>query len=225
MKFKQSVEQLKQELKPMSGKERLDHLWEYYKWVLAVAVAVIALISIVATSIYNRNVKTVFGGAVVNIYLLDETEQYLKADIEDMLQIENMERVGLEAISMGDLSADVDAATNALVVVAWVATQEIDYVIMDESALSYYLNTAVVSDLSQVLTQEQFDMFEGKLVQAQLEEDGPVVPVALDITDIDFLKDCYVGNRKVYIAFPNNTDHEITPSEFLDYLLAWKHEE
>lgn len=225
MKLKQTFGELMEQLKPMSWKERLEHLWEYYKWVLAVAAAVIMLISIVCTSIYNKSVDVLFGGAVVNIYMSNEAEEYLQEDIEEMLQIGKMEQVFVNSVSMGDMSADTDASTRAMTVIVRIAAKELDYVIMDESALSYYLATAAVSDLTQCLTEEQLAMFEGKTVLARLEEDGPVVPVALEITDIDFLKDCYVGDRKVYLSFPNNTNHSISPSEFLEYLLAWEHVE
>ena len=214
-----------EQLKPMSWKERLEHLWEYYKWVLVVAALVIMLISIVCTSIYNRNLKVLFGGSVVNVYMSNEAAEYLQGDVEEMLQAGEMEQVFLHTISVGDMSTSTDASTDAMTVVVRVAAQELDYVIMDESALNYFINTAVVTDLTPCLTEEQLAMFEGKTVLARLEENGPVVPVALEITDIDFLKDCYIGNRKIYISFPNNTEHAMTPSQFLDYLLAWEHVE
>ena len=214
-----------EQLKPMSWKERLEHLWEYYKWVLAVAALVIMLICVVCTSIYNRNLKILFGGSVVNVYMSDEAAAYLQGDIEEMLQVGDMEQVYLHTLSVGDMSTSTDASTNAMTVVVRIAAQELDYVIMDEYALRYFINTAAVTDLNQCLTEEQLAMFEGKTVQARLEEDGPIIPVALEITDIDYLKDCYIGDRKIYISFPNNTEHAMTPSQFLDYLLAWEHVE
>ena len=225
MKLKQTFGELMELLKPMSWKERLEYLWEYYKWVLAVAAAAIMLISIICTSIYNKNLEVLFGGAVVNIYLTDETEEYLQQDIEEMLQIGKMERVFVNSVTVGDMSTNTDASTNAMTVIVRIAAKELDYVIMDESALSYYVKTAAVSDLTQCLSEEQLAMFEGKIALAQFEEDGPIVPVALEITDIDFLKDCYTGGRKIYLSFPNNTEHAMSPSQFLDYLLAWEHEE
>jgi len=78
MKLKQTFGELIEQLKPMSWKERFDHLWEYYKWVLAVAAVVIMLISIVCTSIYNKNVEVLFGGAVVNIHMSNEAREYLR---------------------------------------------------------------------------------------------------------------------------------------------------
>lgn len=222
MKLKQTFGELMEQLKPMSWKERLDHLWEYYKWVLAVAAVVIMLISIVCTSIYNINAKVLFGGAVVNVHMSNEAREYLQEDMEEMLQVGKMEQVFVNSVSIGDMNKDEEAATRAMTVIVRVAAKELDYVIMEESVLNYYLATAAVSDLTQCLSEEQLARFEGKTVLAQLEEDGPVVPVALDITDIDFLKDCYTGNRKIYLSFPNNTEHAMTPSEFLDYLLAYE---
>lgn len=225
MKVKQTFAELMEQLKPMSWKERLEHLWEYYKWVLAVAVLVVALIGIVCTSIYNKSIEILLGGAVVNVYMSNEAAEYLQEDIEEMLQIGKMEQVFVNSVSVGNMTTDSNASTNAMSVVARVAASELDYVIMDESSMRYFVNTAVVSDLTAALTAEQLALFEGKTLQARLEEDGPVVPVALEITDIDFLKDCYIGDRKVYLAFPNNTEHAMSASEFLDYLLAWEHVE
>lgn len=225
MALKQTFGELKEQLKPMSWKERLEHLWEYYKWVLVAAAAVIMLISIICTSIYNLSLKVVFGGSVVNIYMSDEAEAYLQEDIEQMLQVGKKEQVFLHSISVGDMSSDTNASTDAMTVIVRVAAQELDYLIMDETSLRYFLSTAAVSDLTQCLTEEQLAQFEGKMVMAQMEEGGPIVPLALEISDIDFLKECYTGERKTYLAFPNNTEHAMSPSQFLDYLLAYEYEE
>ena len=222
MKVKQTLAELKEQLKPMTWKQRIEHLWEYYKWVLAVAALVIVLICTVCTSIYNKNVELLLGGAVVNVYMQEETEAYLQEDVEQLLNMGKMQQVYVNYVSLGDMSKNEAAATSAMSVAARVAARELDFAIMDESSLNYFINTAVVNDLTKALTEEQLAMFEGKTVLARLEEDGPVVPVALDITDIDFLKDCYIGDRKVYLSFPNNTEHAMTPSEFLDYLLAYE---
>lgn len=228
MKLSQEVKKLKQDLGPMTWKQRLDHLWTYYKSVLAVAAVVVMVICIVATSIYNKQFETVFGGTVVNIYLSEETERYLTEDIEELLQVQDKQQVVLDTASFGDLmnSSDPEGdSTTAMMAALKVAAKELDYAIMDKTALEYYIGTAVVSDLNLALTQEQLAMFEGRIIYAQLEENGETFPVALDITDTAFVQDCYIGERTVYITFPNNTEHDFTPSQFLDYLLAWKAEE
>ena len=64
---KEHWQKLKSELKDMTPKQKLEHLWEYYKWVLGVVLAVIIVIGTVIGSVITMNTETIISGAIVNV--------------------------------------------------------------------------------------------------------------------------------------------------------------
>ena len=64
---KEHWEKLKSELKDMTPKERLEHLWEYYKWVPAVLAGFILIVCTVVAAIISINTETILAGAIVNV--------------------------------------------------------------------------------------------------------------------------------------------------------------
>jgi len=127
------------------------------------------------------------------------------------------------------------------------AAQEIEYVIMDKNALTYYLYQKMFVPLEDVLTQEQMQMLEkngwlfyleekahedaleeifGEDVEDENgnEEVGLKYPIAVDLSETEFGKSCRTAD-KVYIAFTGNTDMAEWSDDFLAHLLNWKETE
>ena len=68
---------IKKTIAGMSWKDKIEYLWTYYKWVLAVAAVVILIICIVVSSIMNKSLTTLYGGTIINAELSAEGETYL----------------------------------------------------------------------------------------------------------------------------------------------------
>ena len=221
-----SPRNIKKTMAGMSWKDKLEYLWTYYKWVLAVAAGVILLICIVVSSIMNKSVTTLYGGTIINAELSEEGEAYLTDDwFEHLGGVDKKEKVELTTSYYNDLSTTQDPeadAAAAMRVTAMVAAKELDYVIMDELSFNYYKKATIFSSLEEVLSQELIDELNDRIVYYTDEEEGVTYPIALDITDTTFVQDCIHGSKTLYIAFPGNTDRTERNDQFLEYLLNWK---
>ena len=61
-------EKLKKELQGMETRqEKLEHLWTYYKWVPAVFLIFVAIISIIISAIISLNTETILAGGIINV--------------------------------------------------------------------------------------------------------------------------------------------------------------
>lgn len=210
----------------MSLKQKIEHLWTYYKWVLAVAVGVIVLICVIVSSISNKSVTTLYGGTIINAELSAEGEAYLTDSwFEHLGGVDKKEKVELTTSYYNDLSATQDPeadAAAAMRVTAMVAAKELDYIIMDELSFDYYKKAAIFSSPMEMLSQEQIDQFSDKIVYYTDEEDGASYPVAIDITDTAFVQNCLKASGNVYIAFCGNTGRTERNSAFFNYILDWE---
>ena len=221
MTVTEQIKKLKGELAAMSWKQRIDHLWTYYKWVLGVLIGIIMIISIVITAISAKQIDVLFGGMTANLDLSDDAQIYLSEGLEELLVTKDKQKVQLDMTGFGDLLDPEMAEYNynsALQVIALVSARELDYVMMDQPALSFFVTQDIFADLNEVLTPQQLEKFEGRIVYAEPPE-GERYPIALDLRDTAFAADSQL--EEAYIGFPGNTERAYTASQFLDYLLSW----
>ena len=221
MTVKEQIKKLKTELAAMTWKQRFDHLWTYYKWVLGVLVGIAMIVSIVVTAVQQKQIDILFAGMSVNLDLSDEAQIYLSKDMESFLVTGEKQQVQLDMTGFGSLTDPETVEYNyntALQVIALVSAAQLDYIMMDQTALSFYVTQAVFTDLTTVLTPEQLALFEGRIVYADPSE-GEIYPIALDLRDTAFAADSQL--EEIYIGFPDNTGRDYKAGQFLDYLLAW----
>jgi len=221
----ESMAELKEILNPMTGKERIAYLWEYYKIVPIIIVSVIVFVVLIFAPGPER--KSVFEGTCINIILPEQGEAYLT---EEWLQVMggNAETEQAPCINLyiGDLTTntDVDAVTLAQKPVLMTAARELDYALMDESSMQVYLLQGLFCSLETILSQEQLQQFGEDLIYCE-DEDGARFPVAVDLSDTAFGKACLSADGKVFIAFTGCTDRVELSDDFLTHILNWEPKE
>ena len=206
----------KEMTKGMTLQEKTEYLWEYYRWVLLVAVFGVIVVSMVVTGIVNSQTKTLYSGAPVNMPITEEGNAFLTEGWEEILGAEEKEEVRLFSTSFEDLqtASDVEVSTaTAFQVVLMITAEDFDYVIMDEVAWDYYKNHPVFTALD--------EMFPAKVMEEYgqyILENAEAVPVAIDITQSAFAQKHIAQETKVYIAFPGNSRGTALNEAFLKYL-------
>lgn len=214
-------------LKPMSWKARLDYLWTYYKIVPVILVCVIAIISIVITSIQNSKIETLHSGALFGVTLSDEGAKALSDDLLALLEGDGEERiVNYQTLQYfdGDDPINIEGNRNATMqLLANLAAGSLDYVIFSEASYKNYVYPdGYYEDLRRVLTAQQMEELSELLVWTEKFDDIESYPVALDISGTEFAKCCHRVSEKLYLVIPiANPNLERTPL-FVDYLLNWK---
>lgn len=221
------LQKLKEDLAPMSWADRLDHLWTYYKWVLAVVIGIICLISIVTSSVRNLRRDPLYSGYYANLALLDAGETYLTEDLFEAFgggsqENEVMLQSGIFSDPTSSGNTDVDMSY-AYLLTALIASGDLDYILVDEFGLRYLINQGAFGDLEEVLTEDHKAIFGDSRVLAQ-DEEGNTSWVAINVTNLPFAEDCILSTGEVFLAFPGNAPHMERCCEFLDYLMAWEGE-
>ncbi len=217
-------QRLKNDMKDMTFQEKLAHLWDYYKWVaITVVVVIIAAVSIVVSVVQNSK-ELAFGGAVVNLTVSEEGNAYLKEGwFEAMGCDPKKQKVELDMLFVANLdmpTADAQAALGGITkITAMISGNQIDYVMADAYSIHYLCSGGSFSPLDEVIPAELLAKFEGKLVE--LENNGKKCLIAIDISDLPFVKKHIISKDKTYIAFPGNTPRTQETIAFLEYLMNW----
>ena len=66
------LKKLKNDLAPMTWRQRFSHLWTYYKWVLGVLVFVGFILQVLITSLTAANTEILISGMSINLPLTEE---------------------------------------------------------------------------------------------------------------------------------------------------------
>ena len=219
-------DELKKTLKNLTWQERIEHLWEYYKWYAIGFVAAVAVIVSLICSWVENSKEVLYSGVTVNMSITEEGVAYLQDDLFQKLGgMEKTQRVDLMQHSLANLEEAKDtsyALSNAMKLASMITAREVDYVILDAYSLSYYSGNDSFSSLEELFTQEFLAQFEGKIVTYKSDDNNQEYPVAIDISDMPFVKKNMASVDKVYIAFPGNTGRNARNAEFLEYLLNWE---
>lgn len=221
--LKEQWQKLLDELKPMTPKQKLEHLWEYYKWVLGVLLAVACLVSIVVTGIINANMETLVEGITINCKIDDPGCIYLTDGyMAKRGGVPGEQQVGLAIRSLENPATSEDPEFNYSVyqsITAMIAASALDYLLVDQTAMELIIHPEVMLDLREIFTEEELQAMDDRVIKLVNEETGEIVPMALDISDSEFYRE-YMSQQKgkAYLAFSVTTPRPETCRDIWEYI-------
>ena len=213
---------IKDAMKDMTWRERIDYIWTYYNVHIIITVSVVALVVAFLSAVLAPQKQVVFGGTTVNVTLSEEGKQYLTQQLFAPMGGTDpaKQEIFCQESTLGQTDYGDTTGAEIMTLVGDIASQSLDYIIMDESSMEYLSRGGWFGNVTDELNQEQIDLFRDKLYTVKTEE-GESIPVAIDITDLPFVRDCALKVKKVYLVLPSNTKRAEKTDEFVDWLLAW----
>jgi hypothetical protein len=193
-KFTRMLRNLREKMKPMTLPQKIGYLWFVFKDYALVASAVVILLGAAIVSGINMNIETLIAGVSVNVPMNDFGVAYLSDDYGKVLgAVENKAEVTFitTQVASSDSSGNMEYNHNVISqLVAQAAAGSLDYVIMSKDAMEILFSEDMFLDLREILTPEQLQQWEEKIVYLVIEEGGEEVPVALDLKGTSFSDDC-----------------------------------
>ena len=225
--IKAQWQELKDALRPMPWKKKLEHLWEYYKWVLVVLVVVgfILYISIVGYS--SARVEGLFYGEAVNLDFDTPGVEYLqKGFLEHLGGVKGDQKVSLfmSNLVVGNDSTYDNYYAPLMRTSSEITNGTLDYMLTDSSALTCYFNEEILLDLRELFTQEELDAIGENLVYVLYEETGEKIPMAINVTDSAFMVNRLNHKTTAYLCFVAGTERLDTCKVFYEYFMAYQPE-
>lgn len=219
---KEHFKKLKAELKDMSPRQKLEHLWEYYKWIGGIFLGLVLVVCVVIASIQSLNTEIRFSGVMINagvspdgyVQLQDGVFAHIGAE-------EGREIVEVRNMQFQDPYTTVDQ-TYALdvqeTVIALISAGQLDYLLYDEVALPFFMDPETVLDLRELFTEEELAALGSAVIRLQMPETGELLPLAIDIRDTAFGKTYLETDKPIYLSFSIITPHKDTCLQFWQFL-------
>ena len=218
-------------MEPMTTKQRIDHLWTYYKEYLWVAVLAVILIGAMISSLINLSKNEVVTGILVNMTVEQEGMNYLSEGYAQKIGADPFwDKVKVEYTAFTSLTDQANSEQNyyaAMTVVAEVSAEKLDYMILDKVGMEFYISQGVYMDLREFFTEEEIAGFaaEDRLIYAQEEGSEDKWVVAVDISHIPFVTDNVTSEGPIYFALAGNTQKTEVCRDVWEHILAWEAKE
>ena len=222
---------LKKDMEPMTFSQKVEHIWMYYKEVMLVALGFLCLVVICIASAINASKDVMASGMMVNISISQEGFDYLHTDyLEHLGGEEGKQVVELDYTYFGDLMDESRAEENynaTMILPARVSGKMLDYMILDKFAMETYIMYEVYLDLRDFFTEDELAQLaeENRVIYAQQAGEEDRWPVAVDISDLAFVKDNIKSDSKIYFALSGSTQRPEICRDMWEYLHAWKKSE
>ena len=232
-------EELKEDLKPMTPKEKLDHLWTYYKGVVFGFLFAVLVVIMAVSAYINANKEIVVSGMLANVYMTQEGYNYLTEDYAELLGCEGNQVVELIAsnfVSLSDPTSAEDNSTAAQKLILQVASGTMDYAIIDNIAIEFYASQDVFSDLRTIFPAEMIAQWEEQdmLYYIMVVPDGvdldnmeidpetaDRIPIGIKIQSLPLVQDTMHGGEYYFCATSHEPDVEVIRGVW-DHILAWE---
>lgn len=219
---KEHLEKLKAELKEMTPRQRLEHLWEYYKWIPGIFLGVVIVVCVVIASIQSLNMEIRLSGVMINVdvspdgYVLlqDGMYDHLGADREkELVELRNMQFENPYTTLDQTYALDVQES-----VIAMISADQLDYLLYDELALPFFMDPETVMDLRELFTEEELTALGSAVIRLQMPETGELLPLAIDISDTEFAKNYLETDKAIYLSFSVITSRKEACLELWQYI-------
>ncbi len=220
----------KENMKGMTFREKVDHLWTYYKEYLWIGAVVLLLLVGVVTSVINAVFReTIVTGINVNVHMEQAGMNYLSKDYHAKIGARDFwDKVSLEYTQfdpLQEVAGDEDDYYASQAIYNKVAAEIIDYFIMDRTVMDYFTSMDIFMDLREFFTPEELAQLdaEGRLQYAR-EEGKPEEEtwvVAVDITNTQYIKDNSNLGADVLFAVAINAPNPDQCREIWNHINAW----
>lgn len=234
--------ELKADLKEMTFKQKVDHLWTYYSPYLWGVLLVGMVIAVIATSMVNGNKNLRMAGILVNVSMEQRGYNYLSTGYEEKLGIDGkkdfVEVNATDFTSLADPTSSEDNYYASMQLMNLAAAERLDYAIMDHLALTQYLSweEGLFLDLRKCFPEEELaeytaqDMLfyaagvddEDDIQSVEVSADDPRrVPVAIKMSKTQFGQDNLIGEEYYFVIIAKNT----TVTQVVDFwhhIMNWK---
>lgn len=192
---------------------------------LLISIAIVLLVGYVAVMWLNRsNPKTLLAGMTVNVPLSDAGTAILTTEFQSSAGLGS----DREEIYLGQMELDASGSSTKdhyglQSLDGLCANEQLDYLLLDQSAFEMLLSRGIFRDLTEIYTQSELEAMKNMLVYCRAGEDAPAVPMALNITASPYVQEFVGGEETVYFVFVKDSPRADVCRELLTYLLVWNH--
>lgn len=222
MSFKEQLQTEKAKLSNMNVKEKIEYIWEYYKyWIIGIIAAIALIYGIVDAQIENSK-PTYLYLTLVNSNMVSSGETTLMDDFATYAQIDSTKtKLNLDtSIQMDKEMSDEYSMNSSAKMFAQFAAKTIDATIMDKDMIDFFIEKDAFADLEQVLPADFYSEHEDRFITGK-DSEGNQLICAMDISDSKIFQQTNAYEQTTpYFSIIINSENQENSIQFLEYLYS-----
>lgn len=225
-KWHHSIRRFFQIMKPLTWADRFDYIFSYYKELVFVVSIAVLVVSAVLFSALGDKQEVIFGGVFVNTDINMDGYSYLSDGVMELLDGDpETQKISLSSTYFEEVKelSQLDYSYNAAMKpIGMLEKGELDYMVMNESGMMFYMTQYALMDLRDIFTEAELEALEQQLIYIELEKEQVRYPVAIDVTKMPFFVDCVDVSEPMYFSFTGSKEQREQYRDFWEYLSAWE---
>lgn len=221
MSFKEQIQIEKEKLSKMTVKEKIDYIWEYYKyWIIGIAASLFLIYGIVDAQIENSK-PTYLYVTMVNSNMVSSGETTLMDDFAEFAQIDQTKtKLNLDtSIQMKADMSDEYSMNSSAKMFAQFAAKTIDATIMNKDMIDFFVDKDAFADLKTILPTDFYEKHKDRFITGTDSEGNPFI-CAMDISDSKIFQETNSYAETPYYSIIVNTQNQENSIQFLEYLYS-----
>ncbi len=219
----EQIEQEKEKVKDMDKKTKWSYFKTYYLSKVLIGLAVLCMVVWFGYDMIQGSREIVMSGCMINVNINSEGHQFLTNDYvtasgNDPKKV--IAQVSLENnLMFMDEEQAMDNQSYEMALFAQIAAGDYDYMILDEAAFEHFQKADIYSDLSQVLSSQELEVWQDRLVYTK-RPDGKedTFASAIRLTDTVLCERFEFNSKEVYIVLINVNEQNGNGKRLLDYI-------
>lgn len=201
--------------------EKARHFWWYNKQRIGVSIFIVLLAFLIVYLGPQPGTSANLRIKFVNTYVegLEADTNRVETDYEAWLGPENTCVMGFSEceLSKGD---ETDTASKIGKMMFQVANCNLELFFADEFALNKLSSAGYTMNLNLCLESDILERVQERVVFRE-NLDGELVPMAIDITDTNYVKEMGIQGERVYLAFALNYPNIEVANNYVEYVLFY----
>lgn len=220
-KIKQEAPEKIIPFKELTFKQKLSHIWEYYKWhIILPIVAVISAVSI-GLAIYENSKDSVLYAVFINTLLTDTSGDKLMDEFVDYAGLDMKgKKITLDTtLYINQKNSDMNSVSSSQKLLAMFTSIEMDVIVCNEDNFDYYAAQDSFVELSEVLPQDFLSEHEDLLREA-VGKDGGEHTFGVSLADSPKLAEYNAFLEDPILTIPVTRMEEENILLFISFLLG-----
>lgn len=204
----------------MTPKERISHIWMYYRGVILILLFIVSAVCYVVYSYASAEPEPALSVVIINNILDSETTGQIEGEAALHMGIDTEKgRVSLDATMNMDLDNEVELAVSGYMeqMTVEIFSHNLDIIIAPADIIKHYFDLGGLEDLQSILSDEDFRKYNGNYYSLA-DEGGNKIDCAISLEGTLF--ETKLGNEEaeLMIAIVKSSERKEAGMAFLRYV-------
>lgn len=208
--------------KDLNFNEKLNYIWDYFKWWILGSIAIIISLIITVPGIIENHKEVQLYVLFLNSNIKSQEYTSIMDDYVDKAHIDmKNKRIILDtSLYIDRENPTTNAMENSQKLTALFASKTIDVMVSDETNFEFCCTQGAYMDLKELLPDDLYEKYSDKIIMAENPQTGEMTAYGIKMEDSEILKNEKAFSDSPVLSVSLTTEKKDNAILFIRYLLG-----